>query len=299
VHRVLRRRRDGVGVEQAQELSAQARRMSLYGNLIPPCRRDARSSPDPRRALPGGVIPIYRVCAYDRRKVFCVRRTDVTLEVDGSFYFNQDGLVVRATIRVGFGFRMPPRWSLSVPALRNGLRRNRSPLTPGGWASVMARPLRRSAENFCTRQKGALHVFSQSPGGRPGAAAQTPRPPDQWGSVRCRRRSWPRPRQAHCRCERRHDRSQHAGRIRRVRLVAIPQRHPSVVGRILASHASSAVRAAHDREHLAITGDLDVRYRALQYVSTLQHPQRLMISDRHQRIVAHRSRLMSSVMGSS
>jgi len=99
-------------------------------------------------------------------------------------------------------------------------------------------------------------------------------------------------------CERRHDRSQHAGRVRRVGLVAIPQRHPSVIGRILASHASSAVRAAHDREHLAITGDLDVRYRALQYVSTLQHPQRLMISDRHRRIVAHRSRL-SSVMGSS
>ena len=73
-------------------------------------------------------------------------------------------------------------------------------------------------------------------------------------------------------CERRHDRGQHAGRVRRVRLVAVPQRHPSVVGRILASHASSAVRAAHDREHLAITGDLDVRhrvrYRALQYVST-------------------------------
>ena len=32
------------GVEQAQELPALARRMSLYGNLIPPCRRDARSS---------------------------------------------------------------------------------------------------------------------------------------------------------------------------------------------------------------------------------------------------------------
>ena len=90
------------------------------------------------------MIPIHRVCAYDRRKVFCVRRTDVTLEVDGSFYFNQDALAVRATIRVGFGFRMPPRWSLSVPAVRNGLRRNRSPLTPGGWASVLARPLRRS-----------------------------------------------------------------------------------------------------------------------------------------------------------
>jgi hypothetical protein len=77
-----------------------------------------------------------------------------------------------------------------------------------------------------------------------------------------------------------------------VRLVAIPQRHPSLVGRILASHARSAVRAAHDREHLAITGDLDVRYRALQYVPTLQHPQHLMISNRHQRIVAQRSRLM-------
>ncbi len=98
-------------------------------------------------------------------------------------------------------------------------------------------------------------------------------------------------------CQRRHDRSQHAGRVRWVRLVAIPQRHPSVVGRILASHASSAVRAAHDREHFAITGDLDVRYRALQYVSTLQHPQRLMISDRHQRIVAHRSRLMVQPYG--
>jgi hypothetical protein len=98
-------------------------------------------------------------------------------------------------------------------------------------------------------------------------------------------------------CERRHDGSQHAGRVRRVRLVAIPQRHPSVVGRILASHASSAVRAAHDREHLAVTGDLDVPYRALQYVSTLQHPQRLMISDRHQHIIAHRSRLMTSVIG--
>jgi hypothetical protein len=81
--------------------------------------------------------------------------------------------------------------------------------------------------------------------------------------------------------ERRHDRSQHADRIRRVRLVTIPQRHPGVVGRILASHASSAVRAAHEREHLAIPGDLDVRYRALQYVPALQHPQRLMISDRH------------------
>ena len=79
------------------------------------------------------MIPIRRVCAYDRRKVFCVRRTDVTLEVDGSFYFNQDALAVRATIRVGFGFRMPPRWSLSVPAVRNGLRRNRSPLTLEGW----------------------------------------------------------------------------------------------------------------------------------------------------------------------
>jgi len=61
----------------------------------------------PLWSLPGGVIPIRRVCAYDRRKVFCVRRTDVTLEVDGSFYFNQDALAVRATIRVGFGFRMP------------------------------------------------------------------------------------------------------------------------------------------------------------------------------------------------
>jgi hypothetical protein len=79
-----------------------------------------------------------------------------------------------------------------------------------------------------------------------------------------------------------------------VRLVAVPQRHPSVVGRVLASHACSAVRSAHDREHVAITGGLDVRYRALQYVSTLKHPQGLMISDRHQRIVAHRSRLMSS-----
>ena len=54
-----------------------------------------------------------------------------------------------------------------------------------------------------------------------------------------------------------------------MRLVTIPQRHPSVAGRILATHASSAIRAAHDREHLAITGDLDVRYRALQYISTL------------------------------
>jgi hypothetical protein len=42
-------------------------------------------------------------------------------------------------------------------------------------------------------------VVSQSPGGRLGAVAQPPRPPDQRGSVRCRRRSWPRPRQAHCR----------------------------------------------------------------------------------------------------
>jgi hypothetical protein len=148
VHRVLRRRRDGAGVEQAQELPALARRMSLYGNLIPPCRRDARSLGVPLWSLPGGVIPIHRVCAYDRRKVFCVRRTDVTLEVDGSFYFNQDALAVRATIRVGFGFRMPPRWSLSVPAVRNGLRRNRSPLTPGGWASVMARPLRRRSVSW-------------------------------------------------------------------------------------------------------------------------------------------------------
>jgi hypothetical protein len=82
-----------------------------------------------------------------------------------------------------------------------------------------------------------------------------------------------------------------------VRLVAIPQRHPSVAGRILVSHASSAVRAAHDGEHLAITGDLDVWCHALQDVPALQHPQRLMISDRHQRIVAHRSRLVSSVMG--
>jgi hypothetical protein len=44
----------------------------------------------------------------------------------------------------------------------------------------------------------------------------------------------------------------------------------------------------HDREHLAAAGELDVRYRALQYVPTLQHPQCLTISDRHQRIVAHR-----------
>ena len=43
-----------------------------------------------------------------------------------------------------------------------------------------------------------------------------------------------------------HSQSQPAGRVRQVRLVAIPQGHPSVVGRILPSHASSAVRAAHE-----------------------------------------------------
>jgi hypothetical protein len=42
----------------------------------------------------------------------------------------------------------------------------------------------------------------------------------------------------------------------------------------------------HDGEHLTIVRDLVVRYHALQYVSTLQDPQRLMISDRHRRIVA-------------
>ena len=42
--------------------------------------------------------------AYDQRKVFCVMRSDVTLEVDRSFYFDQDALAVRATIRVGYGF---------------------------------------------------------------------------------------------------------------------------------------------------------------------------------------------------
>jgi hypothetical protein len=47
-----------------------------------------------------------------------------------------------------------------------------------------------------------------------------------------------------------------------MRLVAIPQRHLSVAGPILASHASSAVRAVHDREHLVIPGDLDIQYRA-------------------------------------
>jgi hypothetical protein len=47
----------------------------------------------------------------------------------------------------------------------------------------------------------------------------------------------------------------------------------------------------HDREDLAVTGGPDVWDEALQYVTTLQHPQRLMIRDRHQRIIAHGLRL--------
>jgi hypothetical protein len=50
--------------------------------------------------------------------------------------------------------------------------------------------------------------------------------------------------------------------------------HPRVLGRIPASQASSAVGAAHDREHLAITGGVDVRCDALQYVSAFQQAQR-------------------------
>jgi hypothetical protein len=72
-------------------------------------------------------------------------------------------------------------------------------------------------------------------------------------------------------------------------LVAVPERHPRIVGRIPASHARAAVRAAHEREHVAVTDHVDVRCRALQDVPTLQHPQRLMISDRHRRIVPRRS----------
>jgi hypothetical protein len=61
------------------------------------------------------------------------------------------------------------------------------------------RPLTHQELLHETEAGTAFEVFSRSPGGRPGAAAQTPRLPDQRGSARCRRRSWPRPRQAHCR----------------------------------------------------------------------------------------------------
>jgi hypothetical protein len=134
-----------------------------------------------------------------------------------------------------------------------------------------------------------MGVFSESLGGRPGAADRGPGPSGQRGSARDRRRSWPRPRPAHRRLRGAPRSQPHAGGVRRVRLVAIPQRHPSVVGVILASHASSAVRTVHDREHPAHLGALDLRCEALQYVPTVQHPQRLVISARHQRIVAHRS----------
>jgi hypothetical protein len=56
------------------------------------------------------------VWAYDQRKVFCVMRSDVTLEVDRSFYFDQDALAVRATIRVGYGFAH----AASVVAIESG-----------------------------------------------------------------------------------------------------------------------------------------------------------------------------------
>jgi hypothetical protein len=100
-----------------------------------------------------------------------------------------------------------------------------------------------TAKNFCTRQKRAPHSESSANHPVPGPAQQ----------LRCLVHlingdqhdvavEAGRDLDRHIAgCERRNDRSQHAGRVRRVRLVAIPQRHPSVVGRILASHASSAV----------------------------------------------------------
>lgn len=47
------------------------------------------------------------IWAYDRQRVWTVLRSDVTLDVDRSRYFESDRVAVRATMRVGFAFGHP------------------------------------------------------------------------------------------------------------------------------------------------------------------------------------------------
>ncbi len=52
-------------------------------------------------------VTVGTIWAYDRERVWTVLRSDVTLDVDRSRYFESDRVGIRATMRVGFAFGHP------------------------------------------------------------------------------------------------------------------------------------------------------------------------------------------------
>jgi len=52
-------------------------------------------------------VTVGTIWAYDQQRVWTVLRSDVTLDVDRSRYFESDRVAVRATMRVGFAFGHP------------------------------------------------------------------------------------------------------------------------------------------------------------------------------------------------
>src|SRR5262249_44638121 len=54
--------------------------------------------------LPDTIIPEATVWALARLKVLIIQRTDVTLAIDTSRYFDEDSVAVRTTLRIDFAF---------------------------------------------------------------------------------------------------------------------------------------------------------------------------------------------------
>jgi hypothetical protein len=68
-----------------------------------------------------------------------------------------------------------------------------------------------------------------------------------------------------------------------VRVITVPQRDPSVLGRVVAPHRRTPVRTKHEREQIGLEGDRLHVGHAREYEAALKHAQVLRSSGRHRR----------------
>jgi hypothetical protein len=71
-----------------------------------------------------------------------------------------------------------------------------------------------------------------------------------------------------------------------MRLVAVPQRRPRILARVVAPHHCGSVRTEHDGEHVRAQINVGHVGPTIESVRTVEHPKRLMACGGHRQIVA-------------
>ena len=167
-----------------------------------------------------------------------------------------------------------------MPLIQAMRRADASPPTP---ASQIRRARRRIARRRRTMRLAIVYRRTWWP-----AACSTPEASSSRSAgTRTRLPSKPETTTRHASGpKRRHDRAQHPGRLHVMRLVAVPQRRPCILARVVAPHHCGSVRAEHDGEHVRAQINVGDVCRAIKNVRTVEHPQRLMAGGGHRQIIA-------------